>query len=153
MKMIRNDISPQTMFPQEPTTSQNAAALDFYGLDLQQTKDKLYKDMPSSSKNYYEGDNYKFSHKMLDGDAGSSSKSNKKFDLLNDSRRSSDSGSQKNNPQTAGRFKTTLVTEDRRASATESKSSNNNEAINDSSTPVVTKANNKTVKAGFNVDD
>ncbi|KAI5632739.1 histidine phosphatase superfamily (branch 2) domain-containing protein [Phthorimaea operculella] len=113
VRVIKNDLSPQptdssqTLDYCQPSTSSS----HFYGLDLQQTKENLCKDMPSSSKNF-----------NLDFDVDSKCRKEpplhlnldkfKRDEILNNDRRFSDSSSLKNNLSQGSRFKTTLVVED-----------------------------------------
>lgn len=173
MRLIKNDLSPQTSFTPsssfkldncQPSTSKLPS--DFYGLSLQQTKETFYKDIPSSSKNYNVDNDTKYkclktenspylstldSLNLQSKDASKSK--NKRNDLLNNgSRRYSDSSAQKSNIAQTSRFTTTLVSEDFLRPGTSSTSSNNAEvSVNDQVVPSITKANNTNVKPGFRI--
>ncbi|XP_053625933.1 inositol hexakisphosphate and diphosphoinositol-pentakisphosphate kinase 2 isoform X2 [Plodia interpunctella] len=188
LRYIKNDLSPQTAgaprdgavastsgalaSPNGPYSSTSGAAastsgaLDFYGLNIQQTKETFYKDMPSSSKNFNIDDvknkcskadpsQYACNLDSLNLQSKSSAKcKNKKNDTLNNgSRRYSDSSAQKFNinPQVSGsRFTTTLVTEESLKPSTSSESKSNNVSADK---PTIRKANNVTVKPGFAVPE
>ncbi|KAG7307476.1 hypothetical protein JYU34_007674 [Plutella xylostella] len=135
-----------------------SAALDYYGLNL-------HKDLPSSSKNFNQDEHRNKCTKSeatqhIDALTQSKSK-NKRNEVLNGSRRSSDTSAQKNNltPHgvTGSRFTTTLVAEGSPAPATspERKSHDNTPNLSPDETvqPVVTKAKNPSVKPGFNISD
>lgn len=178
MKIIRNELSPQTqagfaslkLDNAQPSTS--TASAEFYGLNLQLTKETFYKDIPSSSKNFNleNLDAKKYSkadlpplYTDLDLLNLQSKESNKiKFRrnefLNNGSRRYSDSSAQKSNLHSQGsvagssRFKTTLVTEDLlRPSTSAERQSNNN--TTETPEPAVTKAKDVNVRPGFNILD
>lgn len=167
MKMIKNDLSPQACVSSlcvdnQPSTS---SASDFYGLTLQQTKETLYKDVPSSSKNFnldleIKNKLIKPDNLSLNVDALSlQSKDNKmklKNEILNNSnRRYSDSNSTKNSQVSGTRFTTTLVAEDHlKAESNDSKSSNNLPNVsNDQVAPLITMVKNINVKPGFTITD
>ncbi|XP_028032060.1 inositol hexakisphosphate and diphosphoinositol-pentakisphosphate kinase isoform X6 [Bombyx mandarina] len=176
LKIIKNDLSPHsfagasTLKPDiyQPSTSK---ASDFYGLNFQQTKESLFKDVPSSSKNFNLETEPKQKlnkdetpcHSNLDPlnlqiiETGGGNKNN---ELLNNgSRRYSDSSAQKSNANAQSnvsgtRFTMTLVTEDllRPSDSSESKSTDNSALCKkDVSQPLVTKANNANIKPGFKV--
>lgn len=167
VKMIKNDLSPQDCasslcLDNQPSTS---SASDFYGLTLQQTKETLYKDMPSSSKNFnldldIKNKCTKPDNLCINPDSLSlQNKDNKtkmKRDILNNgSRRYSDSSAMRNSQVSGSRFTTTLVTEDQlKPESSESKSSNNlSDITNDQIAPSITKAKNTNVKPGFKITD
>ncbi|XP_031768246.1 inositol hexakisphosphate and diphosphoinositol-pentakisphosphate kinase isoform X7 [Galleria mellonella] len=182
VKLIKNDLSPQSfsgtmLQPDFCQASTSNATIDFYGLNIQQTKETFFKEMPSSSKNFnIESD---ITNKCTKGDASqyinnfeslssqnktnTSKSKNKKSSnnmLNNESRRYSDSSAQKsnNNPQTnvsGSRFTTTLVTEDllRPSTSSDSKSNINNLPNSSPGKPTITKVKNITVKAGFTIPD
>lgn len=165
MKMIKNDLSPQACvssvgLDNQPSTS---SASDFYGLTLQQTKETLYKDIPSSSKNFNldqeiknkctKPDNLCINVDALSLQSKDNKMKIKKEILNNSSRRYSDSSAMRNSQVsgTSGRFTTTLVTEDQlKPESSDSKSSNNlSNVTNDQVAPLITKAKNSNVKPGF----
>lgn len=179
MRIIKNDLttlsqspgSPARVDDCEPSTS-NAA--DLYGLSLQQTKENLYKDIPSSSKNY--NNEYDVKNKCFKGESSQwsnldslnlQSKDNvrpkvKITDVMNNaSRRYSDSSQRSNaSSQAAGssRFKTTLVDEQEFRSGADSKSTDTTEPTDASApaapaAPLVTKATNTSIKPGFSITD
>lgn len=167
MRVIKNDLSPQDCFSplgldSQPSTS---SASDFYGLTLQQTKETLYKDIPSSSKNFNldldiknkcaKPDNLCINIDPLTLQSKDNKKKIKKEVLNNGSRRYSDSSALKNSQVSGSRFTTTLVTEDQlKPESSESKSSNNlSDVANDQLAPLITKAKNNNVKAGFKIAD
>ncbi|XP_048479273.1 inositol hexakisphosphate and diphosphoinositol-pentakisphosphate kinase [Plutella xylostella] len=144
--------------PRADAGASTSAALDYYGLNL-------HKDLPSSSKNFNQDEHRNKCTKSeatqhIDALTQSKSK-NKRNEVLNGSRRSSDSSAQKNNltPHgvTGSRFTTTLVAEGSPAPATspERKSHDNTPNLSPDETvqPVVTKAKNPSVKPGFNISD
>lgn len=195
MKIIRNDLSPQThsvgppLRLNDPSTSRTqpstsgaqpstsgaqpskstaqpstSAAADFYGLNLQQTKETFYKDVPSSSKNFNldndvvkctKDDTQHIVSEMDSLNLQSRSKI-KRNEMLNNGRRYSESSAQKNNnvqvissSVVAGsRFKTTPVAEDLLRPGTSNDSANKNEAG-----PLVTKAKNSNIKPGFTISE
>ncbi|CAK1581659.1 unnamed protein product [Parnassius mnemosyne] len=178
MRIIKNDLTPHSpalkLDSCQPLTSNTSTEL--YGLSLQQTKENLYKDMPSSSKNYNNETGVK--NKCFIGESSlqwsnleTMNLQNKEKDmnivkrndiLNNGSRRYSDSSAQKNNRNShalvpASRFTTTLVDEDqlRASTSSESKSNNNlNDAIRVAhNSPIVTKAKKCNVKPGFTIND
>ncbi|XP_060800495.1 inositol hexakisphosphate and diphosphoinositol-pentakisphosphate kinase 2 isoform X3 [Amyelois transitella] len=160
MTYIKNDLSPQPGAAL-PSTS---AALDFYGLNIQQTKDTFYKDMPSSSKNFniddvtnkcfkLEPSQYASNLDSLNLSKCSKIKNKKNETLNNGSRRYSDSSAQKSNNQaqvSGSRFTTTLVTEDTLKPGPSSESKSNTASPGK---PTITKANYVTVKPGFAVPE
>lgn len=174
MKMIKNDLSPQTftgvgslkLDNNQPSTSK--CSTDFFGLSLQQTKECFYKDMPSSSKNFNidneakqkcskENAQYTPNLDSLNLPSKDGKSKFKRNDMLNNgSRRYSDSSTQKSNLNSqivaGSRFKTTLVTDDLLRPSTSSDSkSNNNLMANEPGMPLVTKAKNTNVKPGFTI--
>ncbi|GBP91779.1 Inositol hexakisphosphate and diphosphoinositol-pentakisphosphate kinase [Eumeta japonica] len=174
LRLVRNDLSPQACAASATATATATATptFDFYGLDIHNTKESLYKDMPSSSKNYnFDVGTKNKCTKTNDGSlqskylsmanfsatlSGGRSKLNKKNDLLNNgSRRYSDSSAHKtSNTQIAtSRFTTTLVSEDalNPSTSVDAKSDNNlsrHEGA-ESQLPVVTRAKTASVKPGF----
>lgn len=125
--------------------------------------------MPSSSKNYNLESDIKNKCSKSDVSAdplntqskNNGSKCKKQNETLNNgSRRYSDSSAHKSNisaqaPIAGSRFTTTLVTEESLKAGTSSKSNSNlpNLAEVEPVGPLVTKANNVTVKAGFSIED
>ncbi|XP_028165282.1 inositol hexakisphosphate and diphosphoinositol-pentakisphosphate kinase isoform X4 [Ostrinia furnacalis] len=166
LKLIKNDLSPLKFIAPEPPTAGCSRTPDFYGLNAHQTKETFHKDMPSSSKNYNLETDVKNKCSKTDVCTEPSTQSNndganKKNDTLNNgSRRYSDSSAHKSNISSqavvaGSRFTTTLVTEDTLKAGTSSKSNSNlpNLAEVEPAEPLLTKANNVTVKAGFNIED
>ncbi|XP_049867406.1 inositol hexakisphosphate and diphosphoinositol-pentakisphosphate kinase isoform X3 [Pectinophora gossypiella] len=167
VRVIRNDLSPPPRDACPPSTS----AADFYGLNLQQTKDTFYKDMPSSSKNFNleldvknkcsKDAQFTSNLESLNLQSKDNKSKSKKSEILNnESRRFSDSSAQKSNNtfQVSGsRFKTTLVAEDTLRPGTSSESKCNNNLLepspSDPNAPMVTKAKNSNVKPGFTISD
>lgn len=175
VRLIKNDLSPQT-FPgtgplRDAAQASTSQAVDFYGLNIQQTKDTFYKDIPSSSKNFNIESDVKNKCSKVDSQyisdldslnlqSKSSKSKNKKNETLNSgSRRYSDSSAQKSNLNSqanvsGSRFTTTLVSEDLLKPTTSGESKSNNNVTHLSSLkPTVTRANNVTVKPGFTVPD
>lgn len=176
LKLIKNDLSPMNLAGPSSLRSHEACPPangppDFYGLNVQQTKETFYKDMPSSSKNFNLDVDVK--NKCSKGDAsnleplnlpsknnGSKCKNKKNETLNNGSRRYSDSSASKSNISSqatiaGSRFTTTLVAEDLLKPSTSSKSNNNlpNLSENEQVGPLVTKANSVTIKPGFTITD
>lgn len=177
VKMIKNDLSPQTytgisslrLDNNQPSTSKGST--EFFGLSLQQTKECFYKDMPSSSKNFNldnelkqkcskENTQYNIDDSLNSQSKDGKSKIKKNEILNNGSRRYSDSSAQKSNVSSqatvsGSRFKTTLVADDvLRPSTSSDSTSNNHLATNEPSTPpLVTKAKNSNVKPGFTLSE
>ncbi|CAG4988526.1 unnamed protein product [Parnassius apollo] len=143
MRIIKNDLTPHSsgtamkLYSCQPLTSSTSTEL--YGLNLQQTKENLYKDMPSSSKNYNHETGVK--NKCFKGERSlqwsnletmnlQSKEKDKNIIKINDilnngSRRYSDSSAQKSNRNShalvpASRFTTTLVDEDQLRASTSS---------------------------------
>ncbi|KAH9635315.1 hypothetical protein HF086_017881 [Spodoptera exigua] len=175
VKMIKNDLSPQTyaaasslrLDNSQPSTSK--CSTEFFGLSLQQTKECFYKDMPSSSKNYnldnevkqkFSKENTQFVTNIDSLNLQSKDGKNKikKNEILNNgSRRYSDSSAQKSNVSSqatvsGSRFKTTLVTDDLLRPST-STDNTNNLVANEQGLPSVTKAKKSNVKPGFTVSE
>ncbi|XP_022819805.1 inositol hexakisphosphate and diphosphoinositol-pentakisphosphate kinase 2 isoform X3 [Spodoptera litura] len=175
VKMIKNDLSPQTyaaasslkLENNQPSTSK--CSTEFFGLSLQQTKECFHKDMPSSSKNYnldnevkqkFSKENTQFVANIDSLNLQSKDGKNKiiKNEILNNgSRRYSDSSAQKSNVSSqatvsGSRFKTTLVTDDLLRPST-STDSTNNLVGNEPGMPSVTKAKKSNVKPGFTVSE
>lgn len=175
VKMIKNDLSPQTyaaasslrLDNNQPSTSKCSS--EFFGLSLQQTKECFYKDMPTSSKNYnldnevkqkFSKENTQFVANVDSPNLPSKDGKVKtiKNDILNNgSRRYSDSSAQKSNVSSqatvsGSRFKTTLVTDDLLRPST-STDSTNNLVANEPGLPSVTKAKKTNVKPGFTVTE
>ncbi|CAH2990530.1 unnamed protein product [Chilo suppressalis] len=171
IKLIKNDLSPPNLAGPSSAhceVSSTSNNLDFYGLNVQLAKENLYKDMPSSSKNYNtnteinkcsKGETNYYNLDSLNLQSKNNSKCKfKKDDPLNSSRRYSDSSAQKNNLNPHGsvagsRFKTTLVAEEMLMPSTSSKSNNNFLDLTEPDEPLVTKANNVTVKPGFTISE
>ncbi|KPJ06264.1 hypothetical protein RR48_14706 [Papilio machaon] len=177
MRIIKNDLTSLSQSPASPVKVDDCEAStskssDLYGLSLQQTKENLYKDMPSSSKNYnneYDVKNkcFKTENSQQWSNLNSLNLQNKDNnkpkakinDILNNgSRRYSDSSAQRSNvsSQATGgsRFKTTLVDEEEfRASTSDSKSTDTMEQADTLAAPLVTKAKNISVKPGFSITD
>ncbi|XP_013180541.1 PREDICTED: inositol hexakisphosphate and diphosphoinositol-pentakisphosphate kinase 2 isoform X2 [Papilio xuthus] len=177
MRIIRNDLTTLSQSPGSPVKADDCEpstsnASDLYGLSLQQTKENLYKDMPSSSKNY--NNEYDVKNKCFKTESSQQwsnldslnlqSKDNnkpkaKKNDILNNgSRRYSDSSAHRSNASSqatgGSRFKTTLVDEQEfRASTSDSKSTDTTEQTDTPVAPLVTKAKNTSVKPGFSITD
>ncbi|XP_050558823.1 inositol hexakisphosphate and diphosphoinositol-pentakisphosphate kinase 2 isoform X6 [Spodoptera frugiperda] len=175
VKMIKNDLSPQTyaaasslrLDNNQPSTSKCSS--EFFGLSLQQTKECFYKDMPTSSKNYnldnevkqkFSKENTQFVANVDSPNLPSKDGKVKtiKNDILNNgSRRYSDSSAQKSNVSSqatvsGSRFKTTLVTDDLLRPSTSTDSTNNLVAT-EPGMPSVTKAKKTNVKPGFTVTE
>lgn len=167
--MIKNDLSPQPFGDaSQPSTSKFSN--DFYGLNLQETKENFYKEIPSSSKNYnietnlnlksLKGDTHYLSNlDSLNLQSKEVSKSKKNEILNNGSRRYSDSSALKPNVKAQGntlgsRFTTTLVSEDqlKASTSTDIKTKNTSQSSKEAM-PLVTKAKNCNVKAGFKIAD
>ncbi|XP_059057152.1 inositol hexakisphosphate and diphosphoinositol-pentakisphosphate kinase [Achroia grisella] len=179
MKLIKNDLSPQSasgtalqLQSEFSQASTSTATVDFYGLNLQKTKDTFSKEIPSSSKNFYiesdiineytkcDAPQYinNFDSINLQNKTSSKSKKKKSHMLNNESRRYSDSSAQKSNINTQNisgtRFTTTLVNEDLLRPSTSSDSKSNINLPNLSTgKPTITKAKNIVVKAGFTIPD
>lgn len=180
LRLIKNDLSPLNFGApssarresHDSTPSSTNGVPDFYGLNVQQTKDTFYKDMPSSSKNFNLETDVK--NKCSKGEVsnidmlnlptknnGSKCKNKKNETLNNGSRRYSDSSAQKSNISssqasvTGSRFKTTIVAEDLLKPSTSSKSNNNLPNLSEVEHvgPLVTKANSVTTKPGFTIAD
>ncbi|CAG9783932.1 unnamed protein product [Diatraea saccharalis] len=178
LKVVKNDLSPLTLAGPSSIKSDCYAlsmstAPDFYGLNAQLTKETFYKDIPSSSKNYnintdinkcVKGDTmnfYDMDSQNVQNKNGSKCKYMKDETLNNGTRRYSDNTTQKSNlnAQAAvvgSRFTTTLVSEEMLITPSTSSKSNNNFldlAEIDPNEPLVTKANNTTVKPGFTISE
>ncbi|KAM3963145.1 LOW QUALITY PROTEIN: inositol hexakisphosphate and diphosphoinositol-pentakisphosphate kinase [Aphomia sociella] len=178
VKLIKNDLSPQSFAalprPDACQASTSNAIVDFYGLNIQQTKDTFYKEMPSSSKNFNieseitnkctKEDSSQYLNNLESLSAqnkmtSSINKNKKGHKLNNEIRRFSDSSAQKGSINSHGnvsgsRFTTTLVTEDLLRPSTSNDSKSNNNLPNSSGgQPTITKAKNVTVKPGFTVPD
>ncbi|KAJ8725825.1 hypothetical protein PYW08_004008 [Mythimna loreyi] len=172
VKMIKNDLSPQTygavnslrLDNTQPSTSKSST--EFFGLSLQQTKECFYKDMPSSSKNYNldsdlkqkickENTQYMSNIDSLNLQSKDGKSKVKKNEILNNgSRRYSDSSAQKSSVNSqatvsGSRFKTTLVTDDQLRPST----STDSNVTNEPGLPLVTKAKSTTVKPGFTISE
>lgn len=174
VKMIKNDLSPQTyaavgslrLDNSQPSTSKSST--EFFGLSLQETKECFHKDMPSSSKNYNldnelkqkvskENTQYMSNIDSLNLQSKDGKSKVKKNEILNNgSRRYSDSSAQKSNVSSqatvpGSRFKTTLVTDDQLRPSMSTDSANN--VTNEPGMPLVTKAKSTGVKPGFTISE
>uniref|UniRef100_A0A2A4KAJ1 Inositol hexakisphosphate and diphosphoinositol-pentakisphosphate kinase n=1 Tax=Heliothis virescens TaxID=7102 RepID=A0A2A4KAJ1_HELVI len=172
VKMIKNDLSPQTYTAVSSLRLDNcqpSTSKEFFGLSLQQTKECLYKDMPSSSKNYNldndskqkctkENTQYMSNIDSLNLQSKDGKSKIKKNEILNNgSRRYSDSSAQKSNVSSqatvsGSRFKMTLVTDDLLRPSTSTDSANNVASM-EPGMPLVTKAKNSNVKPGFTISE
>nr|XP_049695261.1 inositol hexakisphosphate and diphosphoinositol-pentakisphosphate kinase 2 isoform X9 [Helicoverpa armigera] len=172
VKMIKNDLSPQTYTAVSALRLDNcqpSTSKEFFGLSLQQTKECFYKDMPSSSKNYNldndskqkctkENTPYMSNIDSLNLQSKDGKSKIKKNEILNNgSRRYSDSSAQKSNVSSqatvsGSRFKMTLVTDDLLRPSTSTDSTNNVATI-EPAMPLVTKAKNSNVKPGFTISE